>query len=338
MIGDLPKMTTLIVREGPTICWSGNVSTTRLTIGRDSESDLVLTGDRVSREHADVEVRDGRVTVTDRGSVNGTFVNDRRINRATVLRPSDTVRIGRHVLTIELRAEDLFGQPNVVAARAIADDPTRPWDIGPNHSPLPGVFNAVTNPHSFDDPPTPRVMQAVDPVEADFLAQLRAQPNDDETRLVYADWLEESGQNIKAEFLRLQCRLLAGGVLLFDSDPDAVALQERLRALSPASDAWWRALTARPAIEKCEDVRFKFKCPKRWTELTPTEEPAVRHCGTCDRHVHFCATREEVIARGAAKECVAFDASLIRSEALADYDRAAAAKDEDDEVLMGDIA
>ena len=40
--------------------------------------------------------------------------------------------------------------------------------------------------------------------EADFLAKLQAEPADDATRLVYADWLEERGDPsaiLKAEFL-----------------------------------------------------------------------------------------------------------------------------------------
>jgi uncharacterized protein (TIGR02996 family) len=34
-----------------------------------------------------------------------------------------------------------------------------------------------------------------------------AEPDDDTPRLVYADWLEENGDEVRAEFIRLQCRL-----------------------------------------------------------------------------------------------------------------------------------
>jgi uncharacterized protein (TIGR02996 family) len=39
--------------------------------------------------------------------------------------------------------------------------------------------------------------------EAAFLAALKANPADDTTRLVYADWLDEHGEGAKAEYLRL---------------------------------------------------------------------------------------------------------------------------------------
>lgn len=38
-----------------------------------------------------------------------------------------------------------------------------------------------------------------------FLRTIRALPDDDTPRLVYADWLEETGETDRAEFIRLQC-------------------------------------------------------------------------------------------------------------------------------------
>jgi uncharacterized protein (TIGR02996 family) len=40
-----------------------------------------------------------------------------------------------------------------------------------------------------------------------FLAAIRARPNDDLPRLVFADWLDDHGENARAEFIRLQCEL-----------------------------------------------------------------------------------------------------------------------------------
>ncbi|MBP3954144.1 TIGR02996 domain-containing protein [Gemmata sp. G18] len=43
--------------------------------------------------------------------------------------------------------------------------------------------------------------------EAAFLAALKANPADDTTRLVYADWLDEHNEPVKAEYLRLVVNL-----------------------------------------------------------------------------------------------------------------------------------
>lgn len=43
--------------------------------------------------------------------------------------------------------------------------------------------------------------------EQGFLAAIRANPADDTARLVYADWLQENGQEARAEFIRVQVEL-----------------------------------------------------------------------------------------------------------------------------------
>jgi uncharacterized protein (TIGR02996 family) len=40
-----------------------------------------------------------------------------------------------------------------------------------------------------------------------FLQAIRAEPNDDAHRLVYADWLDDNGDPDRAEFIRVQCEL-----------------------------------------------------------------------------------------------------------------------------------
>jgi uncharacterized protein (TIGR02996 family) len=43
--------------------------------------------------------------------------------------------------------------------------------------------------------------------EADFLAAIIADPNDDMPRLIFSDWLDEQGKCVRAEFIRVQCRI-----------------------------------------------------------------------------------------------------------------------------------
>ena len=60
-----------------------------------------------------------------------------------------------------------------------------------------------------------------------FMRAIRAAPDDDAPRLVYADWLEENGDPMRAEFIRVQCtraRLPA-------DDPAAEELNARSYAL-----------------------------------------------------------------------------------------------------------
>lgn len=57
-------------------------------------------------------------------------------------------------------------------------------------------------------------------------------------------------------------------------------------------------------IRNCDQI-FRFQCPKRWDELSPTESAEVRHCSICKLDVHFCATDEETIEHARAGHCIA---------------------------------
>jgi len=47
-----------------------------------------------------------------------------------------------------------------------------------------------------------------------FLEAAWHTPEDNTPRLVLADWLEDQGDGVRAEFIRLQCRLAPGSPLL----------------------------------------------------------------------------------------------------------------------------
>lgn len=70
----------------------------RALIGRSPECDVFLDDVTVSRRHAEL-VREGEVfTIRDLGSLNGTFVNKRRIE-STVVEDDDEVQVGKYRMT-----------------------------------------------------------------------------------------------------------------------------------------------------------------------------------------------------------------------------------------------
>jgi ABC transport system ATP-binding/permease protein len=70
------------------------------TVGRAQRADIIVDAALVSRLHCRLEAgRDG-LEVIDLSSTNGTFVNGRRVHRAT-LTVGDRLRVGRVELTIE---------------------------------------------------------------------------------------------------------------------------------------------------------------------------------------------------------------------------------------------
>jgi hypothetical protein len=77
---------------------SANLVTPETLIGRDASCHVTIPDASVSHRHARVYHSDGEWYVEDLGSTNGTFVNDRPLTRPVVLRPGDTVTIGRSIL------------------------------------------------------------------------------------------------------------------------------------------------------------------------------------------------------------------------------------------------
>lgn len=69
----------------------------RISIGRTNENDIVLENRGVSRKHAMIEFNDRAAVVIDNESLNGTFVNNRKITEE-VLRDDDTITIGKYSL------------------------------------------------------------------------------------------------------------------------------------------------------------------------------------------------------------------------------------------------
>ena len=70
----------------------------RMAIGRAEQSDVFLDDITVSRDHAVLERRDDGLHLSDRGSLNGTYVNRQRIESVR-LADGDEVQIGKYRLT-----------------------------------------------------------------------------------------------------------------------------------------------------------------------------------------------------------------------------------------------
>src|SRR5260221_7401202 len=81
-------------------------------IGRSPDNDLSVDILAVSNYHVRVYFEAGRLVVEDLASLNGTFVNDMRVERAT-LHDGDSIHIGKHHIKVD----------------ATGDAPV-PWDSG----------------------------------------------------------------------------------------------------------------------------------------------------------------------------------------------------------------
>jgi len=90
----------LVVRSG-----GGNVGLRyplegdRMTIGRSPEAEIFLDDVTVSRQHAVLQRRGGEWRLDDLSSLNGTYVNRRRIEETHKLTEGDELQVGKYKLT-----------------------------------------------------------------------------------------------------------------------------------------------------------------------------------------------------------------------------------------------
>ncbi|WP_217914468.1 FHA domain-containing protein [Miltoncostaea marina] len=84
------------LEEGRTIALEGG-----LTVGRSGAAGLTIDDQFVSHMHARILRRGAYHFVEDLGSTNGTFLNDRRVERDAQLKVHDTLRIGQTILRYE---------------------------------------------------------------------------------------------------------------------------------------------------------------------------------------------------------------------------------------------
>lgn len=78
------------VAEGPIL-----VNASSLKIGRTVPADIVLADKSISREHCVIGLANDELLVTDLNSTNGTYIDDVRIKRATILPVGSVLRLGQ---------------------------------------------------------------------------------------------------------------------------------------------------------------------------------------------------------------------------------------------------
>lgn len=120
---------------------------------------------------------------------------------------------------------------------------------------------------------------SADEIEAVLLEELRAKPGDPEIRMVYADWLEQHGDEARASFVR--------GVAVGDLDH---------------TDLEWRAVAARVTVphHACGDID--------WANLAVVVGDAyVRECVSCGKRVRYCQNLEVFRKLRAAGELAVLD-------------------------------
>lgn len=128
-----------------------------INVGRVQGNDLMLPKGNVSKRHAKLSFREGRFSVADLKSTNGTYVNGRKISQSTVVREGDKIYVGDFVLRFEAAPGAVLAADS--APQAVATPHAPPPEASPSPSSsspgfVPGnVGGAFVNAATAEPPP-----------------------------------------------------------------------------------------------------------------------------------------------------------------------------------------
>ncbi len=104
-MADLPDTSaSLVVRNGPQAGVALSLEAPVTTLGRHQDSEISLDDITVSRRHAEIVRTAAGYVVRDSGSLNGTYVNNQRIDEAP-LRQGDELQVGKFRLVFFEKAD-----------------------------------------------------------------------------------------------------------------------------------------------------------------------------------------------------------------------------------------
>ncbi len=87
----------LIVLKGPSIGEKFLIKKDTLTIGRSTNSDILLDDITVSRQHAIIKRIEKEFILKDLNSLNGTYLNGEIIDNDVTLKNGDKIQIGKYI-------------------------------------------------------------------------------------------------------------------------------------------------------------------------------------------------------------------------------------------------
>lgn len=100
-----------------------------LVIGRSEKCDVCLSEKKISRRHCRIFQQDGKFTLEDMGSTNGTYVNDQKVSAQVSLQAGDRIRVGTSLIETQIKEGEAALAQKIEVAKAEAAEIAVPLQI-----------------------------------------------------------------------------------------------------------------------------------------------------------------------------------------------------------------
>lgn len=123
-------------------------------VGRGEDCAFSLDDPSVSRAHARLSLDDGRLTITDLRSSNGTFVNGERLAHTSVLHPGDIIALGDTTMKVRTNKSADFSPvaPGIEIIEQSSPRPQSEISTEPQFSSIEVLESLVVNAQVAEDP------------------------------------------------------------------------------------------------------------------------------------------------------------------------------------------
>lgn len=157
---------------------------------------------------------------------------------------------------------------------------------------------------------------------------------DPRTYVIPPDVLELVPLSFVYEDCVLPARADERAIALFCPDDERFGLEERERIqfILNRPVEWWptprdvlqEAIAqhwGEPSVEVINcDVKFRFRCPRLWEQLRPTDDEGIRFCEVCAKSVHRAADANEADRLARQGKCVAYSTVSCETLGLIEFD------------------
>ncbi len=157
-------------------------------VGRGKDCDIFIDDKKISRNHAELNIKDGRLLLKDLGSSNGTFKNGNKVSEELNLTNGDTISFEKHVFTVEISmAQD--DNENVCDEESEEEDTsdyTAVVDMSEDY------LAKLTAASKKEKPPVPEIIEEEKSSEQEQQKQ-SLKPSVSEEENIPKSWVEETG-------------------------------------------------------------------------------------------------------------------------------------------------